>query len=1025
MVHHDEEEHEEADEEGDVPGHFAHLGCVFGGDGEVHAFGLEGHLVRHVLQAVVEVDLLIHFLLVAQQRDQLIPLGLPLDPHHDGVAGVVRELLEDGVVGEVDELEALLVAVVAADLDREDELVELRKEIQDGLVVVLVLVFGEVDEILLEPGRQVRFPALLLVRPVLVVVGYLPAFLLVHLNLLQNVENGEDVLELVVEHGPFLLDLPFVLCYGLIAEFGKQLFLELLLVEVAPLDLQHLGPRLENFHQVLLYDDPQELGLALGNVFLDEDVVVSLEVAEGQIDAFLVDGFELAEGVFLVFLGADCEFAVLYVFVVEEVVCEVAEVFEEGALHEGDLVVDARELGDFVDEFQEGLRDADDLGVHDLEEFAQEKRGDLYEVDGVGLFECEIDIVVLFQQELLHLGVVVLAEQLQEAEHPAERLLVASLVPHFRLVEGLAAESALDHVGLAVEVVVGIHDGVGKSALLADSLVLDLAYFDQNQPNVVDKSLDGRKHGVVVVSDEHGQEAVLAVGVAIEQIGDSQQQRLVQDLQFVAEGRIVLEYRLDELGTSAFHDQILPCLELGFSGLDVGIPLCSVGVFLVDLPREVVCAPLIHRQLVVLPALNGLSNEAPRDLEHKDLLLILDGVVVVHDELEGFGEDLLERQDRPRPGLADCYPALLVVELAGLVDQRYGADQLVELLFLQLAEHWRLLDYALYDVQPPVQLRVLFVLAQGRLRYHLEDARVGGLDVRFVQRSRHLPVLLGDDLLERLALAGEDGFDVDLLELLRLALLLLPHLRAFLGLLPLFPGLDVPDHAGKVLEEAFGVVVDVVFLFGLHPQVVLVLGNRSLDVVAGLLFEVLDVQPEQHLDDVLFDFLDEGVDDLFGVELVEAADVLHQLDQLVVNLALVLHLVLLLLHLALQDLQKLSLQQHLLHGDEDLEDHLHDLADGKLEADAVGNHHLVVDALVPVQGDQVLQLVVYDLELFPDELLEQEDIAVFVHVVQPVYVRADGPPQLPPVRVLQALQAVRVRVDVLQLTHVYEVFALH
>jgi hypothetical protein len=56
------------------------------------------------------------------------------------------------------------------------------------------------------------------------------------------------------------------------------------------------------------------------------------------------------------------------------------------------------------------------------------------------------------------------------------------------------------------------------------------------------------------------------------------------------------------------------------------------------------------------------------------------------------------------------------------------------------------------------------------------------------------------------------------------------------------------------------------------------------------------------------EFADEGADDgLGGVEDVEAADVVQQLAELVVDLPLVLVLLVLLLHLPLQHLEELRL----------------------------------------------------------------------------------------------------------------------
>jgi hypothetical protein len=177
---------------------------------------------------------------------------------------------------------------------------------------------------------------------------------------------------------------------------------------------------------------------------------------------------------------------------------------------------------------------------------------------------------------------------------------------------------------------------------------------------------------------------------------------------------------------------------------------------------------------------------------------------------------------------------------------------------------------------------------------------------------------------------------------------------------------------------------------------------------------------------VFFDFLYERVDDvLAGVELVEAAHAVEQLYELVVDLALVLRLLLLFLNLPPQDLQELGLEQHLLNSDEDLQDHLDDFTHSELEPNAVGDGNIIVDILVAVEQDQILQLVVYDLELLADELFEEEDVSVLVDVEEPVDVGSEGSSDLPTVGVLQTVQTVTVGVDILQFPHIDEVFALH
>lgn len=74
---------------------------------------------------------------------------------------------------------------------------------------------------------------------------------------------------------------------------------------------------------------------------------------------------------------------------------------------------------------------------------------------------------------------------------------------------------------------------------------------------------------------------------------------------------------------------------------------------------------------------------------------------------------------------------------------------------------------------------------------------------------------------------------------------------------------------------------------------------------------------------------------------------------------------------------------------------------------------------------QIAEFLVDDFELLPDELLKQEDVPIFVDVIQSVDVRPDSSSELPPVCRLETLQAVWIWVDVLQLTDVDEVLGLH
>lgn len=339
------------------------------------------------------------------------------------------------MVGEVDVLKAVFLAVEGAHLNGEDQVVELSQEGLDAIVILAL----RVGDILLELQPEIQglfvLEAFLVVGLVLVRIGLLVAGVPEELDLLEDVQHAEDVLNGFIEHIGLLLLLDDIIVNRIAVEPLDQspLVLRLGLV-VLTLDAVLLRLIREDVQQVLLDDHPQELRLAFRQKFPDEAVIVALEVAESQLDAFLVNFLKQGHGL-IVTLWDEVEFPIGEVFLAHEEVCEVGEIFEEGALHEGDLVVDAGQLGDLVDEVKQGLGDADHLIVHDLEELPEEQGGGLDEVDGVGLLLGALEVVGLTQQELLHGHVAVLAEELQEAEHPAEGQLAGLLIPGLELVK--------------------------------------------------------------------------------------------------------------------------------------------------------------------------------------------------------------------------------------------------------------------------------------------------------------------------------------------------------------------------------------------------------------------------------------------------------------------------------------------------------------------------------------------------------------------------------------------------------------
>lgn len=76
-------------------------------------------------------------------------------------------------------------------------------------------------------------------------------------------------------------------------------------------------------------------------------------------------------------------------------------------------------MGRLIDEVQQSRQpEFAHHPVHDLEEFPQQYRGGFNEVDGFILLRAVL--IDLNQQEVLHCDIVVLAEELQKPEGPAE-----------------------------------------------------------------------------------------------------------------------------------------------------------------------------------------------------------------------------------------------------------------------------------------------------------------------------------------------------------------------------------------------------------------------------------------------------------------------------------------------------------------------------------------------------------------------------------------------------------------------------
>ncbi len=92
--------------------------------------------MRHVFKGVVETNFLVDFILMFQQSDQFVSLGLTFNIHHDRVTGIARQVIENWMLREVNVLKTFLLSVEATDLNRQDQTLEQTDEVFNVLVIV-------------------------------------------------------------------------------------------------------------------------------------------------------------------------------------------------------------------------------------------------------------------------------------------------------------------------------------------------------------------------------------------------------------------------------------------------------------------------------------------------------------------------------------------------------------------------------------------------------------------------------------------------------------------------------------------------------------------------------------------------------------------------------------------------------------------------------------------------------------------------------------------------------------------------
>lgn len=63
--------------------------------------------------------------------------------------------------------------------------------------------------------------------------------------------------------------------------------------------------------------------------------------------------------------------------------------------------------------------------------------------------------------------------------------------------------------------------------------------------------------------------------------------------------------------------------------------------------------------------------------------------------------------------------------------------------------------------------------------------------------------------------------------------------------------------------------------------------------------------------------------------------------------------------------------------------------------------------------DQILKLIIYYLELFPDELFEQKYISILIDIIKSIDVGSQSTPDLPSIRAFKTVKAISIRMYIL------------
>lgn len=135
----------------------------------------------------------------------------------------------------------------------------------------------------------------------------------------------------------------------------------------------------------------------------------------------------------------------------------------------------------------------------------------------------------MVHHELLHLNIVIFAEQLQESESTAQGKFIVELSLNLEFIS-LMAEHFDQDVFLAVEMIIGIYYFIGEHSLLF--IFFEFADLNQEVTNVFDQLFQAEEGSIGGIASQFGQNGVLAVGVTIEQVHNTKKEGFIEKFGF-------------------------------------------------------------------------------------------------------------------------------------------------------------------------------------------------------------------------------------------------------------------------------------------------------------------------------------------------------------------------------------------------------------------------------------------------------------------------------------------------------------